>query len=297
MSIIPASFPQRNVIRHNEAAGAVATLPYPHPRPAPPPQLYLLVTLACFGLTALFLAAFSAFKLVAAPPQAFFAATLIEAGLIVEALTLALRPRTAAPWIGLLISYTVSARYNIIQAAAAAPQLDPFSLYALSLGPLSALAFVSLTLGGELRRYQSDLSAWQEAAAAWLNEKTANEAAYHRQIEDEERQYRRKQDELSRKRAERRELPPSFAELPPSFAERSALFTEPTDDEPMSAELPADYAELLAIVRERSAGQPFGPADVQQWLNKGKTTAYQFLNDALKTGDLRRLERGRYALH
>lgn len=72
---------------------------YPHPRPTVPVQLYLLAGLAVFGLIALWLAAFHAFLQVASGPQAFFAATLIEAGLIIEALALVKRPKVWYIWI------------------------------------------------------------------------------------------------------------------------------------------------------------------------------------------------------
>jgi hypothetical protein len=268
--------------------------PYPHPKPQPPAQLYLLATLAAFGLAALFLAAFNAFQMVAAPPQAFFAACLIEAGLVVEALALMRRPRSAAPWIGLAISYIVSARYNTIQAAAAAPQLDPFSLYALALGPLSALAFVSLTLGSELRRYQGRAAGWQADRAAWEAQQAAEAAEYRRQQAAEERDYRRRQDELARKRRERRERE---REQGRTSAERPANSGEPTNNGRTFGERSADYDELLGLVRERSGGQPFGPADVQDWLSRGKTAAYQVLSYGQEMGDIDKLGRGQYAVN
>lgn len=77
---------------------------YPHPRPSEPVQLYLLAGLVIFGLAALWLAAFHAFLQIAGSPQAFFAATLIEAGLIIEALALVKRPKVWYIWIAVAIS-------------------------------------------------------------------------------------------------------------------------------------------------------------------------------------------------
>lgn len=140
---------------------------YTTPRPKPPLQLWLLAIICLAGLAALGQAAYSAFLLVATPGQALFAALLIEAGLIVEALALVKRPRSLAPWLGLAISYAVSGIYNYTQASLALSELGQVAIIALALGPLSALAAVALTLGLELRAYQEALDAWREARAAW----------------------------------------------------------------------------------------------------------------------------------
>jgi hypothetical protein len=211
---------------------------YPHPRPTEPVQLYLLAGLAGFGLLALWLAAFHAFLKVASPPQAFFAATLIEAGLIIEALALVRRPKVWTLWIAVAISLVVSGTYNYIQAASAATgpdgvlTLNPWQLLTLALGPLSALAFVSLTLGYELREHQQRVEKWQTDRAAWLEQRRLDAETYERQkeaelqarlerlqtaererqereaerrfqAEEQERQWQHKQLELAQRRSER----------------------------------------------------------------------------------------------
>jgi pyruvate/2-oxoglutarate dehydrogenase complex dihydrolipoamide acyltransferase (E2) component len=207
---------------------------YPHPRPAPPAQLYLLAALSVFGLAALWLAAFHAFSQVAGGPQAFFAATLIEAGLIVEALALVKRPKVWYIWIAILISLVVSGTYNYIQAAAAAPAFNVWQLGTLALGPLAALAFVSLTLGYELREFQQRVEKWQTDRAAWLEQRQQEAETYERQkeanrqawlrglqeaeqrwqreaaerqwqAEQAEREWQRKRQERAERRAERQE--------------------------------------------------------------------------------------------
>ena len=158
---------------------------YPHARPTAPVQLFLLSVLSVAGLAALWLAAFHAFLKVASPVQAFFAASLIEAGMVIEALALVRRSRVWYVWLGVGVSLTVSATYNYIQAAGAAPLLNWWQLGTLALGPLAALCFVSLTLGYELREYQARLEKWQTDRAIWLEQRRQEAEAHERQLEAE----------------------------------------------------------------------------------------------------------------
>jgi hypothetical protein len=207
---------------------------YPHSRPQMSVQLYLLSGLVVFGLAALWLAAFHAFLQVASGPQAFFAATLIEAGLVIESLALVKRPQLWYIWLAVAISLVVSGTYNYIQAAMAAPTFNPWQLGTLALGPLSALAFVSLTLGYELAEYQRRLEKWQTDRAEWIEARRQEAEARERQkdielntrlerIQDKERErqeaealrryeleksqilWQQRQQELARKRLERHE--------------------------------------------------------------------------------------------
>ena len=141
---------------------------YPYSRPLPTIQIFLLGLIVISGLIALFFAAFHAFMLVAEPTQAFFAALVIEAGLIAECLARINKPRSVAPWLGLVISYIVSGTYNYTQAAFAGKDLGGWELGALAFGPLSALAVVSLTFGNELRSYQDQVTTWNHARADWV---------------------------------------------------------------------------------------------------------------------------------
>jgi hypothetical protein len=156
---------------------------YPYPRPTPPAQLYLLAGLAACGLFALWLAAFHAFQQVAGGFQAFFAATLIEAGLIIEALALIKRPKAWYISAAAAVSLAVSGTYNYIQAAAAAPTFNGWQLGTLALGPLSALVFVSLALGHELAAYQDRVQQWLDGQAAWLETRRREAEQYERQKE------------------------------------------------------------------------------------------------------------------
>lgn len=141
---------------------------YPYPKPRLTTQILLLGLIVVSGLIALFFAAFHAFKLVAEPTQAFFAALVIEAGLIAECLAIINKPRSVAPWLGLVISYIVSGTYNYTQAAKAGEGLGGWELGALAFGPLSALAVVSLAFGNELRSHQERVEDWSKARADWV---------------------------------------------------------------------------------------------------------------------------------
>lgn len=130
-------------------------------RPRPPVTVWVLSGVTVAGLVALFLAARSAFGMVASPAQATAAAVLIEAGTIVEALSFA-RSRNRVALVALGISFVVSATYNVTQAVNAGAGLAWWQVLALGLGPLSALVFISLTLGEELRLYGRRVDEWRD---------------------------------------------------------------------------------------------------------------------------------------
>lgn len=157
---------------------------YPYPKPFPTSQIFLLGLIVVSGLIALFFAAFHAFRLVAEPTQAFFAALVIEAGLIAECLAIINKPRSIAPWLGLVISYIVSGTYNYTQAAKAGEGLGGWELGALAFGPLSALAVISLAFGNELRSHQEQVEVWSKARADWVEAelKRIEQAAQEKEV-------------------------------------------------------------------------------------------------------------------
>lgn len=160
-------------------------------------SFWLLCLLAGVGLVALFLAAYHAFAQVMEPYQAGFAALLIEAGMVSEAIALARGNRLAA--VGTVISLVVSGTYNYVQVDAA-KKLEGWPLYALALGPLFALAFLALAIGQELREYEAQLANWQaqeqhvqalanDQAQAWAHERAqARQAADQARIEAQAKQ-------------------------------------------------------------------------------------------------------------
>lgn len=138
------------------------------PRPQAGITVHLMAVLVAVGLAALFVAAYTAFDKVMPSVQAVFAATLIEAALIIEALAL-IRGRNKLALVGLIVSLSVSGIYNYIQvtAEAAAEGLTGWPLLiALSLGPLAALVSLSLALGDELRKHEMTVTEWQEKRQA-----------------------------------------------------------------------------------------------------------------------------------
>lgn len=173
-------------------------------RPRLSASFWLLCLLAGVGLVALFLAAFHAFDQVMEPYQAGFAALLIEAGMVVEAIALA-RGLNRLAAVGMVISLVVSGTYNYVQVDAAG-KLEGWPLYALALGPLFALAFLALTIGQELREYEAQLANWQaqeqhvQALASEQAQTWAHERAQARQAADQARIEAQAKQELEQER-------------------------------------------------------------------------------------------------
>lgn len=200
---------------------------YPIDKPRPHFQLVALSIIAVCGLTALFFAAFASFRIATGnTSQAFFAALLIEVGLLVEALSLINRPKTLYPWLGLFIAFIVSGTYNWYQAHQHTLEtgviISGWTLFALAFGPLSALAAIALTMGSELREYQNKVSAWVEDRAEWA--------------EGERKRLERKQ---SRAESKRKHLP----EKPETAGKSSGNFPPWLPVEPQSV---AHFRQLVA---------------------------------------------------
>lgn len=142
--------------------------PFPTQKPKPSGFVWLLSVILIIGLAAMFLAALHAFSTVMPIYQAIFAALIIEAGMIVDAIAL-IRGRNWIAAVGLGLSLIVSARYNYVQVYMAAGNvLDQFSLYTLALGPLFALSFLALAIGKQLAIYDSHVVKWQYDERAWV---------------------------------------------------------------------------------------------------------------------------------
>ena len=191
---------------------------YPISKPRPSASFWLLSVLVLVGLVALFLAADFAFsRIMHNHWQAAFAAGLIEAGMIVEAIAVMRSQKNWPALIGLVISLVVSGTYNYIQAeqaGLAAGITNPWQLLTLALGPLSALAFLAMAVGRELGEHEKRLATWQVKRQEWLE---AWEARRHAQeIEAEKMRLNaelKKEKELARlELRERRRLQP--AQLP-----------------------------------------------------------------------------------
>lgn len=58
-----------------------------------------------------------------------------------------------------------------------------------------------------------------------------------------------------------------------------------------------EYDELLRKVRERSDGNSFGADDLQAWLGRGKTSAYDLIGYGKDSGVVQQVGRGRYVMN
>lgn len=142
-------------------------------KPIPSLGVFFIGFMVCVGLVALFLAAFSAFLTITPWFQAMAAALLIEAGMVSESIAL-IRNKNWFAALGLFISLAVSGSYNFIQASqAAGSNINQFLVFMLALGPLSALTFLSMALGKELRSYERSVELWNQRKQAhfdkWQN--------------------------------------------------------------------------------------------------------------------------------
>jgi biotin operon repressor len=154
-------------------------------KPRPSVALYLLSILVLAGLVALFLAADYAFRqIMESRLQAIFAAVLIEAGMIVEAIAVMRSKKNWPALVGLFVSLLVSGTYNYIQAEHAGKLVGiegSWQLLTLALGPLSALTFLAMAVGRELGDFERRLEAWHISRQKWLEDQDARRQA--REIE------------------------------------------------------------------------------------------------------------------
>jgi hypothetical protein len=194
-------------------------------KPRFPITIPLLAIVTGAGLISLFLAAHYAFgQVTVSPVHAIAAALLIETAMAFEAITFT-RTGNRLALVGLIVSFAVSMLYNYVQASLRATELHTSwiiheaVLFALAVGPLSALAFVALALGNEMKKYAERVEAWEalrlvlkEEAEDWSRsveqQKLDAELALQAEEAEAKRQLERERflaDERARKRAERRE--------------------------------------------------------------------------------------------
>lgn len=188
---------------------------YSIPKPSLPPTALILAGMVIVGLIGLGIAAYAAFSFIGRPAQALAFALIVEAGMISEALAIMRRNWLSIP--GLIVSLLVSGLYNYTQAARAGefltpPLTDPVQLAALSIGPLSAVLFLALAAGHELREHENAVKQWEIDRQTWLD--TQAEKAARRQERKEARQEKQTL-ETSRLQVETSiPLPRSTVELP-----------------------------------------------------------------------------------
>lgn len=163
---------------------------YQIPRPSLPFVARLLASLLVIGLIGLGTAAYAAFSYIGHWWQALAFALVVELCGIIEALAIMRGNRFAIP--GLAISLAVSTSYNWTQAEQAAALLPTplawWQLAALAIGPMSAVFFVALSLGHEIRAHEAAVATWAAQRQAWLDDQA--ERAARREERREQRQER-----------------------------------------------------------------------------------------------------------
>lgn len=160
---------------------------YAVPKPVLPVAAYLLGACVLFGLLGLGLVAYSVFAMVDTFLVALAFAAVIEFGMISEAVSI-LRGNWYAA-VGILISLIVSGFYNYTKVAQAAALLSVkmggFEIVALAIGPLSAVFFLALSFGLELKQHEASLGKWNENYANWL--KAQQDQAKQQEAEKEDK--------------------------------------------------------------------------------------------------------------
>lgn len=177
-------------------------------KPRIPVTAWLMGAVILIGLAALGIAAYHAFIQVSPWYQALFSSLLIEVSAIVEAIAL-IRGKNWIAAAGLIVSLAVSGTYNYIQAetaGAASGLSNAWQLFTLAVGPLSALTFLSMTLGRELRAHEEKVSQWQVQRQAWVDRladerKKEQERQDQQRLQEEER-VRKLQEEQQKRRQE-----------------------------------------------------------------------------------------------
>ena len=225
---------------------------YTIPKPSLPFVARALGGLLVIGLIGLGTAAYVAFAYIGHWWQALAFALVVELCGVIEALAIMRGNRFAIP--GLAISLAVSVSYNWTQAEQAAALLaTPLSflqLAALAIGPMSAVFFVALTLGHELRAHEQAVVTWEQERQKWADDQAEREA----------------------RRVERRELRQerAVAQLPPvqvtQLAQEARAMTQP-----------GTYEDFRLAQMVRNGAGPMDYRQVMAQFNVSRRTAYRWL--------------------
>lgn len=279
---------------------------YTIPKPKLSPVVYLLGGVILIGLAALFIAARFAFTQIGhGAAQSTFAALLIEFGMIVDAIVVMRSANPKKLWpalIGLGISLLVSGTYNYIQAQIGGAQRGitaGWQLTALALGPLSALTFLSLTVGGELRDHEAQVAQWEQERQRWLDDRAAQITADNEAHEARLRQEQEEREARARREQAEQELRIRQVELDAQAkiermrirAERKALQTV---QEPVKAlQAPESGLATTGNARERlvqyyQVNPHASQSEAARVLQVSHTRVGQLLKDLESTGKIRR---------
>jgi hypothetical protein len=148
---------------------------YTIPKPSHPKLLWVYGSVVCIGLLTLFVSAHSAFSQVMSEEQAWLAAIVVEAGMIVEAYS-AINSHNRFAIVALIFSLGISLTYNYIQAERIGVTRgidNQVMISVLAIGPILAIVTLSFAFGGEYRKYAQRVAQWELDRHNWLNEEIA----------------------------------------------------------------------------------------------------------------------------
>ncbi len=142
---------------------------YTLPPPKPSIVVYVLSAVLAVGFVFLFLAAREAFGMVMSGSQAVAGAVLIEAGMLISAISYS-RDKNKYAVIELIISLAVSGTYNYIQVSNAGAEYgiqNQWQLVTLALGPLTAMLFASLMMGNLINKHEENIRSYEQGKQAF----------------------------------------------------------------------------------------------------------------------------------
>lgn len=275
---------------------------YTIPAPKRSFAIYLLGVTVVIGVIALGLAAWSAFKVVNEPAEAFFKAMLIEVSAIAEAVALARAKRRRdyiLPLLGMTVAVLVSGTYNYTQAAQSAggKTLTTIELYAIALGPLAAVSLLALNFGKALRDFEAAVAQWLIERQAWFDSEVTkyNDAQRAEQLRLEGIEAQRLVDE--RKRADRdaerqlrlealrleHELKLKLSEHPTEQAARPVDTGEqPIEHSPNPTEHRWTLSELRAWLPSANGETPKNATELERLTRVPRSTADRWFREEVR---------------
>jgi len=244
-------------------------------RPKFPRHLYILVGIAFFGLFAQFLAGEAAFELLERGMlYSVSVALFIEAAAVVAAFEIALSYReeivgsqtwsTDAPpskvvsvnWFALVVeavTLVCSAIFNYTWVEQVLVGRSPVQIAAYSVGPLSALSGLGMTIGTTLRKYRDALADWEEMEAAQAKALAEARAAERQRAAEQEAALKRHM-ALEEQKAQLAEITRAAKARERIERQRLKVQAEPERKEPEKLpETERKVPEWLTVVPETKA--------------------------------------------
>lgn len=278
---------------------------YPHSKPPPGPVIYITAFVNFLGLAGLFITTHSAYDLVAGFWQSFFLAVLIEAALVVEAWLVMSRAGSIWAWIALITKVVLSGFFAYAQFSNAPLEdgvtIDTLTLLAFSLGPVTAIATMSLAFGKALRNWQDLVDTWDESRASWAVDQweKAKAAALRAQRKAEKEAARLAVESAGHNAAQE-------TQTGHNAPHNAAQGAESSQNGHNAAQLPIvpladrkpDQDQRLANLYQLTEGKVFGWVDLKDL--DGHDVTQDIFNKLVKYGQevgaVDRIQRGRYTI-